>query len=222
MRTEDLIADLAGRVTPVRPLPPPGRRAAAWLVIAIVVAAAGVAYFGARRDLWTRLTQLDYLWTAVLAVATSALAVVATLVLSVPGAEQTTRVRRLTVVVLSIWAATMVWAVLEAGRGLPFTTDRHWPVCFTRVVLVSIVPAIALFAMARRAAPLSLGWTAAFAASAAASMAALVVQIACPVDNAGHAFLGHFVPVLVIAGLGVAARRVLARRAVVRGVSRGM
>lgn len=222
MRTDDLIADLAARVTPVRPLPSPMRRAAAWFVVAVAVAAAGVAFFGARRDVLTRLSQLDYLWTAVLALATSVLAVVATLMLSVPGAQQTPRVRRLTLVVLSIWAVSMVWTVLEAGRGLPFTTDRHWPVCFTRVVLVSIVPAVALFAMARRAAPLSLGWTAAFAASAAASMAALVVQIACPVDNAGHAFLGHFAPVLVIAGLGVAARRVLARKVAARGVRREM
>lgn len=213
MRTEDLIADLAGRVTPVRRLASPAKRAAGWFVLAVVVSVAGVAYFGARRDVTVRLTQLDYLWTALLALTTSALAVVATLVLSVPGAERTPFLRRLTVGLLSVWAVTMVWAVVEAGRGLPFTTDRHWPVCFTRVVLVSLVPALALYVMARRAAPLRLGWTAAFAGAAAASMAALVVQLACPLDDAGHAFLGHFVPVVVIVGLGVAARRVLARRA---------
>jgi hypothetical protein len=214
MKTEDLIADLAGRVAPVRPLPSPARRAVGWLVIAVVIASAGVAYFGPRRDVMTRLTQADYLWTAFLALATSAFAVVATLMLSVPGAERTSLVRRLTIAALAVWAATMVWAVLDAGRGLPITTDRHWPACFTRVVLVSFVPALALFAMARRAAPLRPGWTAAFAAGAAASMAALAVQIVCPLDDAGHAFLGHFVPVLVIGLLGVLARRVVTRRAV--------
>ncbi|HEY6356838.1 MAG TPA: NrsF family protein, partial [Vicinamibacterales bacterium] len=74
---------------------------------------------------------------------------------------------------------------------------------------------IALFAMARRAAPLRLAWTGAFAGAAAASMAALAVQIACPLDDVGHAFLGHFVPVLVIAVLGISSRRVLVRRTVV-------
>ena len=213
MRTEDLIADLAGGVTPVRPLPPPSRRAVSWLAVAVVVAAAAVAYFGARRDVMVRLSQPDYLWTALLALTTSVLAVIATLELSVPGAERTLQLRRLTLAVLALWALTTVWAVVESGQGLPFTTDPHWPACFARVVLVSLVPAGVLFTMARRAAPLRLGWTAAFAAAAAASMAALAVQIACPVDSAGHVFLGHFVPVMVIAALGVAGRRVLARPA---------
>jgi len=212
MKTEDLIADLAAHVTPVRPLPSPGVRALGWLALAGVCAAAGVAVFGARPDVMARLTERDYLWTAVLALTTSVLAVVATLVLSVPGAERTPLLRRATVVLLAIWALTMTWAVIETGRGLPITTDPHWPACFARVVVLTIVPMIVLFVMARRAAPLRLGWTGAFAAVAAASIAALAVQIACPLDDAGHAFLGHFVPVAIIAALGVVVRRVLVRR----------
>jgi hypothetical protein len=214
MRTDDLIADLAGHVQPVRPLSPPGLRAMGWLVVALACAAVGVACFGARPDVLVRLTQPDYLWTAAVALATSALAVIATLVLSVPGAERTPALRRATVAALVLWAVTMVWAVLDSGRPLPITTDRHWPACFTRVVLVSFVPVIVLFGMARRAAPLRLGWTGAFAALAASSIAALAVQIVCPLDDAGHAFLGHFIPVVLIAALGVIVRGALARRAI--------
>ncbi len=213
MRTDDLIAELAGRLTPVRRLPSPASRAARWFALASAFAAAGIAGFGARADIAVRLPQLDYLWTIVLAVSVSAFAVMATLVLAVPGADRTAALTRATVAILAIWAVTMVWAVLETGRGLPITTDRHWPVCFARVALVSIVPAIVLFVMARRAAPLRLGWTAALAAAAAASMAAMAIQVVCPLDNAGHAFLGHFVPVLTLAALGLAVRRVLHRRA---------
>lgn len=212
MRTEDLIADLAGRVTPVRPLRPPGRRAVEWFAVAAACAAAGVAGFGARPDILIRLTQPDYYWTLLLAGTTCVLAVLATLVLSVPGAERTPLLRRNTIVVLAVWAMTMAWAVLDTGRGLPITTDPHWPACFSRVLLIGLVPAIVLFAMARRAAPLRLAWTAGLAALAAASIAALVVQIACPLDDAGHAFLGHFVPILVMSGVGLAARRVLGRK----------
>ena len=185
-----------------------------WFVVALAIAAAGVACFGARRDVMIRLTQADYFWTAALALTASALAAFATLVLSVPGAERTTLVRRMTLAVLAIWAVTMMWAVLAAGRGLPIMTDRHWPACFARVVLVSFVPVMVLFGMARRAAPLRLGWTGALAALAAASMAALAVQIVCPIDDAGHAFLGHFAPVVTITALGAVVRGVLARRAV--------
>jgi hypothetical protein len=212
MKTDDLIADLARQVTPVRPLAPPGRRAMVWLVVALALAGAGVVAFGARADVMVRLTQPDYLWTAILALTSSTLAVVATLVLAIPGAERTAMLRRTTVGVLAIWAVTAISSVLETGRGLPITTDPHWPVCFARVALFSFVPVIVLFAMVRRAAPLRLGWTAGLAAAAAASTGALAVQIVCPLDNAGHAFLGHFIPVMTIIAIGIAVRRSLAPR----------
>ena len=212
MRTEDLIADLARRVTPERPLPPPGRRAIAWLALASAFAAGGIALFGPRPDVLQRLTQFDYLWPAMLALTASMCAVVVTLLLAIPGAERNPALRAFTVGVFALWTVTMMSAVVIAGRGLPITTDRHWPACFARVALISLVPACVLFAMIRRALPLRLGWAAAFAAAAAASMAAFAVQIVCPVDDAGHAFLGHFLPVILIATIGVAARWIMVRR----------
>jgi len=51
------------------------------------------------------------------------------------------------------------------------------------------------------------------AAAAAGSLGALVAQLACPFDIAGHAFLGHFLPVLAFAAIGVLVRRALVRQA---------
>ena len=184
-----------------------------WLAVAVVFAAAGIWFFGARPDVLVRLTQPDYVWTAIVALTASTLAAVTTLVLAIPGAERTTLLGRTTVIVFVIWAVTMAWFVLAAGRGLPIITDRHWPACFARVVLISFVPAAVLFGMVRRAAPLRLGWSAGLAAAAAASMGALAVQLVCPIDDAGHAFLGHFFPAMAIIGLGVMVRRALVRKA---------
>jgi hypothetical protein len=186
-----------------------------WFGVAFAFAAAGVEFFGARPDVFVRLTQPDYLWTSILALTVSILAGIATLVLAIPGAERTGLLRRLTVVVLVIWAATMTWSVLAAGRGLPITTDPHWPACFARVVLISLVPVTVLFGMVHRSAPLRLGWTAGLAAAAAASAGALAVQLVCPIDDAGHAFLGHFVSAMTIIALGVALRRTLVPKAFV-------
>ena len=206
MRTEDLIADLAGRVTPVRPLPTPGVRAIGWLALAGACGVASVAIVGARPDVMLRLAQPDYLWTAALALVASIFAGLFALVLAVPGAERSPLLRLSTLAVLAVWMVTMVWAVVEAGLGLPFSTDPHWPVCFARGVAFSVVPVLALVVMIRRGMALSPGWTAAIAAIAAASMSALAVQIVCPLDDAGHAFLGHFIPVTAMAALGIAAR----------------
>jgi hypothetical protein len=212
MRTDDLIADLAGRVTPVRPLSPPIVRALGWLVLAGVCGGLGVTAFGARSDVMVRLTQPGYLWLAMLALLTSVFAAVVSLTLAIPGAERTPVLRALTLVTLGLWTVTMVRAVLAAGRGLPVSTDPHWPVCFLRVLLVGLLPALVLFGMLRRGAPLRLGWTAAMAAAAAASVGALAVHVACPLDDPGHGFLGHFVPLVLAAAIGMTARRRLARR----------
>jgi hypothetical protein len=209
MRTDDLIADLAERATPVRPLPPPSMRAFGWLVLAAICAAAGVTAFGARADVLVRLTQPDYLSSAVLALSTSVAAVVICLVLAIPGAERTPLLRATALAIFAVWAGTTVWRVVAEGRGLPVVTDPHWPVCFGRVVLVALLPAAALFAMVRRGTPLRPGWTAAMAALAAASAGALAVHVACPLDDPGHVFLGHVVPVIAMAAVAITVRRTL-------------
>jgi len=211
MRTEDLIADLAGRVTPVRPLRRPGVRALGWLALASACGAVGLTFFGARADVLVRLAQPDYLWIAALALTMSILGVISSLVLAIPGAERGPQLRLFALALLGSWTVTMVWAIVTGGEGLPISTDPHWRVCFARVVAVAAVPACALFVMARRGLPLRRGWTAAMATAGAASMGALVTQLACPLDDPGHGFLGHFGPVLVMIVIGLAARRLMAR-----------
>jgi hypothetical protein len=209
MRTDDLIAELAVGAAPVRPLPPPLIRALYWLVLTTITVAAGVAVFGPRADVMVRVTQTDYLSIAVLAVSTSVLSVVVSLILAVPGAERTPLLRMTALAIFGLWAGTTLWQVLHQGRGLPVFTDLHWPVCFVRVVLVALVPAVMLFVMVRRGAPLRPGWTAAMATVAAASAGALAVHVACPLDDPGHVFLGHLVPVMAMAAAAVMVRRTL-------------
>ena len=211
MKTEDLIADLAGRVTPARPLPRPSVRALGWLALAGACAVFGLMFFGPRADVLSRLTQADYFWLAALALMTSIVSLVTSLVLAIPGAERGPALRTIAVGLLGTWAVTMAWAVFSAGQGLPIFSDRHWPVCFVRVFVVATVPACALFVMARRGLPLRRGWTAAMTTAAAASVGALVTQLACPLDDPGHGFLGHFGPVMALVAIGLAARRLLAR-----------
>jgi hypothetical protein len=208
MRTEELIADLASRAAPVRPLPSPGIRALAWGAVAIASAAAGVVVFGARPDVMAHASQSGFLWTGALALLTTAVAVVASLVLAIPGAERTLVLRATTLALLGVWLVTVIAAITRAGQG--FAGVSHWYVCFIRVMAIGLVPAAVLVGMLRRAAPLSLAWTAALALTAAMATGALAIQLICPLDDAAHALLGHLGPVLAIGALGaVAARRLL-------------
>jgi hypothetical protein len=200
MRTEDLIADLASRAAPVRPLASPGIRALGWLGIAIVSGAAGLVVFGPRPGLDSLVTQPGFLWTAAIALATAVFAVIAALVLAIPGAERSPLLRGTTVAILALWAVTLATAIVRADHG--FSGVSHWYICFVRVVAIGLVPAGAVIVMLRRAAALRPGWTGALAMAAAAAAGALAIQFICPLDDPGHALLGHFGPVVAVGAFG--------------------
>jgi hypothetical protein len=81
--------------------------------------------------------------------------------------------------------------------ALPF----HWA-CLFEIAGLSVVPAWALFAMLRRAAPLQRVWTAALAMLAASALAAVATQLICPVDDPAHLLVGHVLPVAFLSVWG--------------------
>jgi hypothetical protein len=210
MKTDDLIADLASRAAPVRPLPAPGLRALGWLALAIASAGGGVLVFGARPHLDVLLTNHDFLLTAGLAFAAAGLSATAALVLAVPGAERSPLVRGLPVAVLGMWTLTAAMMVLEQSHGLSGVS--HWYICAIRVAAIGLVPGIVLAAMLRRALPLRVEWAGMLAIAGAAAAGALAIQFICPIGDAGHALVGHLGPVLALAVIGAAtAERLLGR-----------
>lgn len=209
MRTEDLIVDLASRVTPVRPLPAPWIRAVVWCAIALAAIAAGLAAFGVRSDVVTRAGQVDFVWIALLGFGTTTLAAFASLVLAVPGAERSPLLRTATAGLVGLWAVTLAYGIARDGQALG--DDTHWPICFGRVIAIGFVPTVALLVMLRRAAPLRPRWTGTLALGGATAAGALAIQFICPIDDASHTLAGHLGPVLVMAALGAAAAIALLR-----------
>jgi hypothetical protein len=203
MKTEDLIADLAGRLEPVRPVAPPGVRLLRWALVALACAAAGVVVLGTRPDLRLALGQPEFLALGFVAAGTAILAAAAALVLAIPGAERSPAIRTTAMLLVGLWLATLLVAIARAGEG--FRVDSHWPACFIRAVGIGLVPAVVLFGMLRRAAPLRLAWAGGLSAVAATAMGALAVHIICSINDPAHALVGHFGPVAVLGALGTTA-----------------
>lgn len=209
MKTEDLIADLANRATPVRPLAAPGIRALGWAAVAAVCVALSVLVFGARPDLARRFAEPEFLSIALIAFATSVLAVLAALVLAIPAAERSPILRVFTATAALAWAVTLLAAMLMNGHG--FSEVSHWYICFARAIGVALIPGVLLVGMLRRAAPLRPVLTSALALSGATAMGALAMQLVCPIDDAGHALIGHFGPVVALGAIGAAVAGTLLR-----------
>ena len=184
----------------MRPLPSPAVRTVAWLIVAAACVAAGMAAFGLRHGADDLARSTEFLATAVLAIATVLFGSLAALVLAVPGAERSPALRGSTLALVALWFVLLVTAIVRGGHG--FSAIADWPVCFLRVLLISLVPAWLLVVMVRRAAPLSLAWTAALAAMAALSTGAVAIQFICPFTDPGHALLGHLGPVILLSAIG--------------------
>lgn len=207
MRTEDLIADLARRAGPVRPLASPARRLAGWSVVAAASAFAGFAAFGPRDHVTELVGRAPFAAMTLVSLGTAALAALAALVLSVPGAKRGGALKGAALTLLTVWGALLVAAVLRAGTGFP--GEPHWPICAIRVVAIGLVPAWTLLVMLRRAAPLQPASAGAFAAVAAMAVSAAAIQYICPIDAPAHVLRGHFAPVIILA----IASALIARRA---------
>jgi len=166
--TDALIARLAQETRPLRPLANPVRRGFVWGVFALFFGALMVWAIGPRPDLPERLTDARFLLEQGAALATGLAAAVAALALTVPGAPPLLRV--LPIAPGAVWIGTLSLGCLRdwwqfGAQGLRITPD---PACFVYIALIGSLPALVLFGMVRRGAPLSPRWTLLLGALAAA------------------------------------------------------
>lgn len=168
MRTEDLIASLAGDPVRVRLLPPPWRRAGIWLLVALPYMAAVIWAMSPRPDLAAQLASPRFLAEQGAALATAVAAAVAAFALVTPGANP--RLHWLPVVPGALWLSTLGLGCVAdwlGPRGLRLTPE---PECLFYIALIGSLPAIVFVAMLRRGAPLFPCSTVAMAALAAAAI----------------------------------------------------
>ena len=206
MDTESLIASLAGRAAPVRPLWPPARRFGLWAGLTAGLAVAGVWLLGARPDLGARLGAPAFVAAAGAPAATALAAGFVALMLAVPGAGEGWR--RWTPVALGLgWAALVIVPLAREPFVLALAVGGPWSACVLKVVAIGALPAIASCVLVRRGAPLRPRWAAGFAALAGMAAGAAAVPFACPNDLAAHVVLTHFLPVPLFALVSAAAGR---------------
>ncbi len=135
----------------------------------------------------------------------------AALTLAVPGRERGAATRWLPVAALALWTGILLQALFAAGGPwAQLTAEPAYLACLFKSVLVGAVPAIAMLAMVRQAAPIRLGWTAGLGALAAFGIGAAAAQVLCPIDRPAHLILWHLLPVVGLSGLAaLGARRLL-------------
>lgn len=205
--TEGLIASLAGRLEPVRRLPPPGRRAFLWLA---VVAALGAILVLTRADLALfarRASDLKLTLELAGTLLTGVLAVIATFELSLPDRS-------------AKWALLPLPSFLLWLGSSGYSCWRHWIVlgpqgwaagesahCFAWILGFGVPLAIGLLVVLRRSHPLTPIRVAAMGGLGVASLAAFLLQFFHPFDVTFMDLGLHLAGVIVVVAFAGAVAR---------------
>ncbi len=190
-RHERLIRTLSAGLRPVRRLPAPWARAALWLLGAGGLAAAVSIPFGAQAIVERLADGMGDRVEFAAAILTAASAAMATFALAVPGRRRQWAL--LPLAPLAVWLGASgvgCWTTMTTGRDLAQAPDPAG--CFRFIVATSLPLAALLFLMLRRGYCVHRRTAATLAGLAAASAAAVLLDLHHPdtltlVDLAAHA-----------------------------------
>ena len=171
LNTDDLIRMLAAKAEPVRLLPDPLIRAAAWLTCSLLYVAFVIVVLTPRADLVAKLTDPRFVIEAATALATGIVAAIAAFATVVPGSSRTTLA--LVALPLAAWVGSLGVGCIQDWFALG-ATGRLWQndwSCFPAILVTGAVPSIAMAIMLRRGAPLTPALSMALGGLAAGALA---------------------------------------------------
>lgn len=182
MRTEELIRSIAADAKPLRRLASPLHRLVLWLVPTLAVSATIVYMMGLRLDIGQKMQETKFLVELAATTATGILAGLAALCSGYPGRPLWERAAPLPP--LALWLGSLgegCWQsiVRRSEDGTLLMPDL---ICFPAILLVGTVPALLLFWMVRRAAPIAPVTTMALTALAASAIGAAALRLFHPQD----------------------------------------
>jgi hypothetical protein len=168
--TDDLIHWLVEHDRPTGRLPPPWRRAMAWLALSLPYVVLIVLAMGPRADLGQKLSDGRFLIEEIASFITVLLAAFAAFCAVIPGRPRWLLL--LPVLPLAIWLGSLGQGCVEDWLRLgpeALSLRPDW-VCLPAIMLVGAVPAIAMVVMLRRGAPMFPHAAVALGALAAAAL----------------------------------------------------
>lgn len=175
--SEALVGALADCAAPVRRLRSPHARMATWFILSILYTSLFVAFMGVRPDIWAKLHEPKFLVEFGAALMTSMLAAGAAFCAGCPGRPIWERFAPLPALVVwlgSLGAGCWDGWLTNGPDGLRVVPDLA---CFPYIVGAAALPAILIFAMIRKGAPIAPISATMLAALAAASLGAAALRL---------------------------------------------
>lgn len=201
METEQLIRSLARDAEPVERLPHPAWRAITWALLSATYIALVVAAVGVRPDITEKLQDPRFVIEVGAALLTSVMAAAAAFCAGCPGRPLWERFAPFPFLI--IWLASLgegcwrQWVQIGPDGRLQFDL-----MCFGTIFALSLLPAILIFVMIRRGAPIAPMSTTGLATLAATALAAAALRLFHPQDVSLMLLVWQFGSVILLAGAG--------------------
>jgi len=200
VKTEDLIANISREISPRRVLPP-AAALGCWLFVSLGSAVVGAWCLGLRTDFVSLGGSRRYVAEGFLLVSLLVVAGSVSVLLAYPGRFLSRLVLPLLGTFIGAWMGALCgFLLLDLKRG-PIISAGWGADCLMSIVMVSVLPAVTLFALARRAAPTHLMLNALCIGVAAFAVGALGLHFHCAVEGALHRFVWHAAPLVAVGGI---------------------
>ena len=213
-KTDILIERLSAEAVARKPFPTPAKLFARLACVLVLYGVLVSAMLGLRADLGVQLARPFFSVEIVLLVAIALVSLRTSVHLAFPDTYQKRRAARLPgLLLLAFILVLAVQALLppDSRMLLPSGPHLHQMECTLCIAGSAFMPALILFGMLRSGAsihPLKAGIAATLAASA---VGCLTLRLAEANDSLVHLALAHYLPIVVFAGVGAAAGRLLLR-----------
>ena len=205
MKTDDLINQLGKQAKPVKPLRSPLMRAMMWLFVLSICMIAGIVIVGLRHDFFDMMMNPIFILEMTSLLIAGICASFATFQLSIPcekvnpitwallGISSLLLLTRM--VICFIYATPESFMAYADGEiGIPVILDA---------LAMSIIPAIVLFILIKKGAPIRSGLTAVAGLLALASFAAMGCRSICPLNDPAYIILWQGLPLMILILIGL-------------------
>lgn len=208
---ESLVDELVDELRPAPPLHTPRALGSLWVAGAWLVVALGMAWSEPFRPGFVGQLAGSAHFAAEMLVGLGASVVAAWALFSIaaPGPRHPGKLVAGAFALLAAWASLYVLA-LYAPALEPSPVGMR-SACRNEVLIWGLLALAPALLALRQLAPLARVWTGALAGAAAASIPALLMEIAC-MYVPGHILQNHLAPIVVVALVGAAAGRLVLRR----------
>ncbi len=195
---DNLINDLCDGLAPTQKIWCPYKHFVLWISVSIVYFSIVIFVVGLRHDLAYQAHNTIFLFEAALGILFSTTAAICASLLSVPDMRGKEWFRAVPTTLFSVF---LLWNIIKGYTEGVEMPHLHWVDCMNNGLFMEAFPLVFIILLSLRGKTTHPIWMTFMNILSVAGIAWLGLRLTCSMDDMGHAFMYHFLPVSVVGAL---------------------